>query len=154
MSAIKAIYNAKREFYVDDHYCDVYATIQYNGKLYRGSAALHPEDANFFSEKVGKTIALSRARQAALKDEITRAEEIAKVKYQMYQEVIAYGSKPPAEVDPTGAFLKNTIRALDRVGVLRGHLLSEQASLEEYLKAHKEALGIVKKMRAEQVKDN
>ena len=156
MSAVKAIYQAPREFdiYTDDYCSTVSATIFYGGRFYMGTAFLHPEDEDFFSEKVGKTIALSRARQEALKVAINEAQVIAKIKYQLYQEVIAYGSKSSAEVDPTGAFLTNVNRALNRVDFLKKALASEQDSLAAYLKDHKSALDTVKAMRARKAKDN
>ena len=154
MSAIKAIYKAEKQFVVDDISSIIHAHIFYNGQWYRGEARLHPEDENFFSEKVGKTIALSRARQQALKEVLHEATVIADIKYQMYQEVTAYGSKAPAEVDPTGAMLLNTQRALLKVQTLKEQLLDEQANLNEYLKDHAKALRVVKRMRSEKAKDN
>ena len=149
MSAIKAIYKAEKQFVVDDISSTIYAHIFYNGQWYQGEARLHPEDKNFFSEKVGKTIALSRARQRALKEVLREATVIANIKYQMYQEITAYGSKAPAEVDPTGAMLLNTQRALLRVKTLKEQLLNEQANLSEYLQDQAKALRIVKKIRSE-----
>lgn len=156
MSAIKAIYQAPREFQIihTDDCSAVYATIFYNGQIYEGIAFLHPEDRDFFSEKVGKTIALSRARQNALIDAIYKAQNIAEIKYRFYQEVIAYGSKSSAEVDPTGAFLMNASRASNRVRHLKATLKGEQDSLAAYLKDHKSALHTVKAMRARKAKDN
>lgn len=156
MSAVKAIYQAPKEFEIrqEEDYSIVLATIFYNGQSYEGIASLHPEDADFFSEKVGKTIALSRARQEALTYAIYEAQTIAEIKYRLYQEVIAYGSKSPAEVDPTGAFLMNVSHALNRVDFLKKALVSEQDSLVAYLKDHKSALDTVKAMRARKVKDN
>lgn len=156
MSAVKAIYQASKKFetVVDEGFAYVYAAIFYNGQIFQGHASLHPEDSNFFSEKIGKTIALSRARQEALKYAIKEAQTIADIKYQLYREVTAYGSKSPAEVDPTGAFFLNCTRALQRVEFLKKALTSEQNSLAAYLKDHKSALSIVKAMRASKAKDN
>lgn len=156
MSAVKAIYQAPKEFTInlEEDYSIVLATILYNGQLYEGIASLHPEDKDFFSEKVGKTIALSRARQEALQAAIYEAQTIAEIKYQLYQEVIAYGSKSSAEVDPTNAFLMNVNRALNRVKFLKEALTIEQDSLAAYLKDHKSALDTVKAMRARKAKDN
>lgn len=154
MSAIKAIYKAKRRFVVNDITSTVYANIFYNGQRYQGEAHLHPEDKDFFAEKVGKTIALSRARQQALKEALREAITIADIKCQMYQEVIAYGHKEPAEMDPSGAMQLNAQRARLRVQALKKQLQDEQDSLNEYLKDQEKALRIVKRMRSEKVKDN
>lgn len=77
---------------------------------------------------------------------------MAQTKYQMYQEVIEYGNKSPAEIDPTGALLRNMMRAQDRVKHLRKALKAVKRDLNEYLKDHKRALAIVKRMRAVQDK--
>ena len=146
---LKLSIKQKKQFVVDDISSTIHAHIFYNGQWYRGEARLHPEDENFFSEKVGKTIALSRARQQALKEVLHEATVIADIKYQMYQEITGYGSKAPAEVDPTGAMLLNTQRALLRVKTLKEQLLNEQANLSEYLQDQVKALRIVKKIRSE-----
>jgi len=67
MSAVTAIYNAPVVGKaVLPESGEVSIIIQYRGRLYQGVALLHPEDKDFFSEKVGCNIALARARIEAL----------------------------------------------------------------------------------------
>lgn len=63
---IKAIYNAKPRYKVfpEIGFCQLYFTI--NDKIFYGESHACPNDMDFFSEKVGLNIALSRARITAL----------------------------------------------------------------------------------------
>lgn len=130
---IKTIYNLEPECeaYNDIGVCKVYLTFQ--GERYCGTAQLAPEDSDFFSEKVGLNIALSRARIVLLKDLIKQTKIAANIKYQMYQEAIEYGKKSPGAVDPTEAFLKKAIKAQTKYDLLRHALKKEQRFLAGYL---------------------
>lgn len=49
--------------------------IKYNGRKYYGSATCHPEDREFFSEKIGMNIAYLRACAEAMYAEREKARE-------------------------------------------------------------------------------
>lgn len=80
MSLITAIYRAKPT-YSPIGERDIFTYIVYDGQAFCGQADCHPEDMDFFSEKVGKTIALSRARQEALEYAVDVQRDIANTKY-------------------------------------------------------------------------
>ena len=154
MSVVKGIYNTKPCFVVNEETQEIHAYINYHGKIYKGYARPHEEDKNFFSEKVGKTIALSKARQSALKAWVKETEKIATIKKQLYVEVTGYGTKSSAEIDPHNAFYRNVTRAETNAEVLREALKKERQSLGEYLLGQQKALSIVKRMRAIKDKAN
>lgn len=130
---LKAIYDLEPTYEVheDCGICLVWLT--YNGKKYKGIAEVSPDDENFFSEKVGLNIALSRARIKLLKDAVKQARIVADIKYQIYREATEYGKIPPAQVDPTGAFLKKALKAEQKYHNLRNALRKEKAYLNKYL---------------------
>ena len=86
--------------------------IKYNNHTYNGCAITHPDDEEFFSEKIGYGIALSRARIQILKDEKERLRQEYIDKMRLYNDVLGYGAKKPEEIDPTGAFRKNIDKTL------------------------------------------
>lgn len=155
MNIIKTIYALPiYHFHTDDQCGESYVEIVYNGKVYKGFAQLHPQDAEFYSPRVGKAIALSKARMSLIKDRIQQAKKIAEIKYQLYQEVIGYGQKAPAEVDPTGAFLRNVIRAQANVRNLKTALKKERESLKNYLTGYSKATASVRKLRESRAQDS
>ncbi len=144
---VKSIYKAEPTYFVCPKSGECIVYIQVQGKNYRGTALLAPEDKDFFSEKVGLNIALSRARIEALKDLVKRNRDIAKIKYQMYQEVTHYGQRSSGEVDPTGEFLINVIKAQDRKDQARIALKAEQVNLDSYLKSQADMVRQIKRIR-------
>lgn len=99
------------------------------------------------SKKVGHSIALSRARIQTLEYEYKNAKQIADNKYRLYREVIAYGSKTPSLVDPTGAFFKNTSRAMKRADDFQKALAKEKDSLKNYIEGQSKALISIRRFR-------
>lgn len=152
MSAIKAIYQAPKTFMQEN--ATTVATVYYNGQKYTGMATLHPEDMDFNSEKIGRTIALSRARQAAIKAALKTSKQIATIKSQMYREVLGYGSVPSTKVDPTGALYRNMRHAYVRVYALEEALQKEEKGLKNYLAGQKIAIASIRRMRANKDKNN
>ena len=67
---------------------DIGVKLTYNGHNYYGFAYCHKEDKDFFSEKVGATIAHYRAMIKIYDDEIKRAEVAARVLWSAYKDVI------------------------------------------------------------------
>lgn len=125
-------------------------TLFYKGKMYSGTAQLHPDDSEFFSERVGKTIALSRARIAILKDEYEQVKSTYKSKCQFYQEVLGCGAKTVADVDPSGAFLLNIKRTQERMKRIKSALDKEKKELNEYLKGQKRLISVTQRYRMRQ----
>ena len=109
---VDAIYNVDPEGEVFEEYCVAWITFQ--GKKYHGKSFIHHDDQDFFSEKVGLNIALSRARLAALKDKYNEAKIEAKYKNRMFLEATNY-SGDGSKVDPTGAFKAKVDKANKRV---------------------------------------
>ena len=72
---------------------ECYVGIKYNNRIYNGYAITHPDDEEFFSEKVGYSIALSRARIQILKDEKERLRQEYTDKMRLYNDVLGYGAK-------------------------------------------------------------
>lgn len=107
--------------------------IKYNNRTYHGCAITHPDDEEFFSEKVGYGIALSRARIQILKDEKERLRQEYIDKMRLYNDVLGYGAKKPEEIDPTGAFKKNIDKTLHRYFTITEALKEEQEGLKTYL---------------------
>lgn len=107
--------------------------IKYNNRTYDGCAITHPDDEEFFSEKVGYSIALSRARIQILKDEKERLRQEYINKMRLYNDVLGYGAKKPEEIDPTGAFKKNIDKTLHRYFTIIEALKEEQEGLKTYL---------------------
>lgn len=144
---IKSIYKAEPTYFVypECGQCIVY--IQVQGKNYHGIALLAPEDKDFFSEKVGLNIALSRARINALKDLVKQNRNTANIRYQMYQEAIHYGQKSPEEVDPTGEFLISITKAQNRKNQAKVALKTEKIKLDNYLKDQNDMVRKIKRIR-------
>ena len=150
MSAVSAIYKAPivgKAVLPDAG--DVSIIIQYQGRLFQGIALLHPEDRDFFSEKVGSNIALSRARIEALQDTLYETQQEARVKEQMLYEVTRFGEFNGNNdmYDPTGMFRQNVCKAVIRVEAIQTALKEEQARLERYLAGHGKAIQSIKRQR-------
>lgn len=148
MSILKALSRTPTHFLVEEESREVHAFIHYSNQVYYGVAKCHPEDKDFFSEKVGKTIALSRARINALSSIIEDLTKELNIKIQTYREIQGYGSKSTAEIDPTGAFIRNIMRTERRLYHLQRTLKKMELNFNEYLKDQKKAISTVKKMRA------
>ena len=150
MKAVRAIYNApiiKNEF----DGVNTSVVIRYNGRDYTGSSKCHEEDLDFSSKRVGFNIAKSRAIIQILEKEYIDIQKSAIDKFNFYREVIAYGAKSTAEVDPTASFFKNITHTYARAAVLKEALEKEKSSLDFYLKGHGKALSSIRRQRA---KDN
>lgn len=145
---VKAVYDLQPTYEVDKHMgiCRVWLT--FRGTTYTGQAKLSDHDKEFFSEKVGLNIALSRARISILQDLKQQAKLIADTKYQMYQEALNYGTAAPSTVDPTGGFYKKVVKAqqnykkvcdtFKREQKYLNKYLTEQDKMIEYVKLHRE----------------
>lgn len=119
--------------------------IKYNNRTYHGCAMTHPDDKEFFSEKVGYSIALSRARIQILKDEKERLRQEYTDKMRLYNDVLGYGTKKSEEIDPTGAFRKNIDKTLHRYFTITEALKEEQEGLKTYLEGQNT---FIEKLRA------
>lgn len=139
MSAVSAIYKAKPEVFIDEK--EIMVTIQYNSLYYHGFADLNPKDKDFYSERVGTTIALSRARIDALKDALKEARNVYKYKYQFYHEIANDGW---AEVNN---FLGNVEKARKNMKRLQEALKAEKRGLNAYLKSQEKMIQTVRQMR-------
>lgn len=154
MNAVNAIYKAPiiHKRVPKNNWGATYVSIMYNSKTYIGKAFSSHTEKDMFSERVGIKIALSRARQSALKDAYKQAQNIANIKTQLYREVLEFGSGSPEEVDPTEKFWRNTNRAICKAKNLQIALKEEEEALDRYLKQLSDFSKAIRKNRAKQNK--
>lgn len=132
---------------------DVGVKLTYNGHNYYGFACCHKEDAEFFSEKVGATIAHYRAMIKIYDDEIKRAEVAAQVLWSAYKDVIYNSQKDGIPVDPTNAFIVRVFKALDLVNRYKVQRTNLRIQLREYLKNHEKCLESIRTQRKTENED-
>ena len=132
---------------------DVGVKLTYNGHNYYGFACCHKEDAEFFSEKVGATIAHYRAMIKIYDDEIKRAEVAAQVLWSAYKDVIYNSQEDGIPVDPTNAFITRVSKAHDLVDRYKVQRASLRIQLREYLKNHEKCLESVRAQRKTENED-
>lgn len=132
---------------------DVGVKLTYNGHNYYGFACCHKEDAEFFSEKVGATIAHYRAMIKIYDDEIRRAEVAARVLWSAYKDVIYNFQEDGIPVDPTNAFIIRVSKALDLVDRYKVQRASLRTQLKEYLKNHEKCLESIRAQRKTENED-
>lgn len=148
MSVVSAIYKAPitHEFHskIRNGY---HLYIKYDGKKFAGRAYLSPEDKDFYSSRIGRNIALSRARMNAMNYEIKKSRKEMEYRYNFYQEVTKYGKVSPAEVDPTGSFYRAIVRYTTRISALKEALKKEKSNLKAYLENQEKAISIVRNFR-------
>lgn len=148
MSIVSAIYDARTTWVIaDTEKGEVSVGLEFSGNQYSGHARLHPNDKDFFSYKVGRQIATSRARIQILRAEMNKAKQTYNNKYAFYQEVTGFGSRAPAEIDPTGTLLRNVIRSQRRVDFLKEALNDEENNLRDYLEGQAKAIASVQRFR-------
>lgn len=126
---------------------DVTVKLAYNGHNYYGMAFCHSEDTEFFSEKVGATIAHYRAMIGIYNDEIKRAEVAAQVLWSAYKDVIYNSQEDGIPVDPTSAFVTRVFKARDLVDRYKAQRASLRTQLKEYLKSHEKCLESIRAQR-------
>ena len=132
---------------------DIGVKLTYNGHNYYGFACCHKEDAEFFSEKVGATIAHYRAMIKIYDDEIRRAEVAARVLWSAYKDVIYNSQEDGIPVDPTSAFITRVFKAYDLVDRYKVQRASLRTQLREYLKNHEKCLESVRAQRKTENED-
>ena len=132
---------------------DVGVKLTYNGHNYYGFACCHKEDAEFFSEKVGATIAHYRAMIKIYDDEIKRAEVAAQVLWSAYKDVLYSPQEVGIPVDPTNAFITRVSKAHDLVDRYKAQRASLRTQLREYLKNHEKCLKSVRAQRKTENED-
>ena len=132
---------------------DVGVKLTYNGHNYYGFACCHKEDAEFFSEKVGATVAHYRAMIKIYDDEIRRAEVAARVLWSAYKDVIYNSQEDGIPVDPTNAFITRVSKAHDLVDRYKAQRASLRTQLREYLKNHEKCLKSVRTQRKTENED-
>ena len=132
---------------------DIGVKLTYNGHNYYGFACCHKEDAEFFSEKVGATIAHYRAMIKIYDDEIKRAEVTAQVLWSAYKDVIYNSQEDGIPVDPTNAFITRVSKAYDLVDRYKAQRDSLRTQLREYLKNHEKCLESVRAQRKTENED-
>lgn len=148
MSVVSAIYKAPIiTEVIDENIGDTIIGILYDGKLFTGNAKLAENDKGFYSYRVGRNIALSKARMNAMNYEIKKSRKEMEYRYDFYQEATKYGKAGPAEVDPTGNFYHAITRYISRISALKKALKTEETNLKTYIKNQTKALSIVRKFR-------
>lgn len=151
MSLHSAIMNLEPIVEVFDN--DVTVKLTYNGHNYYGIAFCHEEDKDFFSEKVGATIAHYRAMIKIYDDEIKRAETTVQVLWSAYKDVIYNSQKDGVPVDPTSAFITRVFKARDLVDRYKVQRTSLRAQLKKYLQNHEKCLASIRAQRKTENED-
>lgn len=145
MSLHSAIMNLEPIVEVFDN--DVTVKLTYNGHNYYGIAFCHEEDKDFFSEKVGATIAHYRAMIKIYDDEIKRAEMTSQVLWSAYKDVIYNSQTNGSPVDPTSAFINRVYAANDLVSRYKAQRATLRYQLKAYLTAQEKCIESVKRQR-------
>lgn len=140
---VKAIYDAPVVFEIYGARSFTVA-IKYQQKTYAGYAICHPDEQDFFSVRVGKNIALSRARQKAMKDALVQAREEVKYRQDLWHEAVGRAGGDYNLADPTRAFMKSIHRSQDKVFALQQGLKRERANLRNYIEGQDRAIESVK----------
>lgn len=139
MSIVNAIYNAPviRCSHFDDNFTSV--VIKYNGQTYKGMSYVHPDDREYFSKKVGRNIALSRARTKAMKAELKRCNV-------EYRERKIFAN---LRTDLNKDFEMQTLidRSKWRCEDLRAAIKREKHNLYKYIQGQERAVQSVKRLR-------
>ena len=148
MSVVTAIYKAPIVAEaIDENIGSTIIRILYNRKMFIGSAKLSESDKDFYSYRVGRNIALSKARIEVINYEIKKSKKEMKYRYDFYQEATKYGKVSPAEVDPTGNFYHAITRYISRISALKKALEKEKSNLNAYLENQEKVLSIVRNFR-------
>lgn len=132
---------------------DVGVKLTYNGHNYYGIAFCHSEDAEFFSEKVGATIAHYRAMIKIYDDEIQRAETAARVLWSAYKDVIYNSQENGVPVDPTSAFIIRVFKARDLADRYKVQRTGLRTQLKDYLKNHEKCIASIRAQRKTENED-
>lgn len=132
---------------------DITVKLTYNGHNYYGIAFCHEEDKDFFSEKVGATIAHYRAMIKIYDDEIKRAETVAQVLWSAYKDVIYNSQKNGVPVDPTSAFITRVFKARDLVDRYKIQRTDLRTQLKDYLKNHEKCIASIRAQRKTENED-
>ena len=151
MSLHSAIMNLEPQ--VENFDKDVSIKLTYNGHVYFGCAYCHEEDEEFFSEKVGATIAHYRAMIKIYDDEIKRAEVAARVLWSAYKDVIYNSQTNGNPADPTGAFINRVYAANNLVGRYKAQRDILRKQLRSYLAAQEKCIKSVKRQRVDNSED-
>lgn len=147
MSIVKAIYNVKPEYYsysADGGYQTV-ATIRYNGRTYIGYSFVHPDDEDFASTRVGKNIALSRARTKAMENELRKEQSGYVYKKQLYNEIFL-----DVKSDYSERANNLLIQTERRCKNLRVAIKKEKHNLNKYLQGQAKAIESIRRFRSKQ----
>lgn len=154
---VKTIYKIEPKITVHEQLGTCQAILEYENKLFIGNAWLSHKDIDFFSEKVGLNIALSRARIQLLKYVLNKAITNYNIRNQMYREVINNATSltftelysVEDSVDPTGRFSKNVIQAEKNVKRIRDALKKEEKGLRFYIQSQDNFIKSIKKRRSQ-----
>ena len=149
MSIVKTIYNLTP---LDRSPClnnETIMTLTYNGHVYVGIAKCHPDDMAFISRKVGRRIALSRARINLMKAELKKEKDKYKIISDFYMEIMTNAPEPlPNEFSVFETrYLKIYSNISNRLKILESAIKKEENSLRTYLKGLDKAIESVTKMR-------
>jgi hypothetical protein len=141
MSLVSTIYNAPIVigFPVKKH--DTILGIKVNNHIYWGYASCGDEDISFYSEKVGKNIALSRARIKAMKEVEKALKEEVKWKEIILHEI----SNGKDFLEPS--VYNNYNHAAARLKALKTAIKKEKTELSSYINAQAKMIDSVKRFR-------
>lgn len=117
--------------------------IEFNNKKYIGSAFLHKDDKDFYSQKVGKNIALSHARIAAMQDVYSKLLKTANEDWLHYCRIVDYNI---IDFEHKNLFYK-AIRSMKKAENIKKAILKEKNNLKSYLINQDKVIKSVKRLR-------
>lgn len=131
MSIVTQIYKAEPTYSHTVPSNIIEAIITVNGQRFIGTSGCAPDDDEFFSMKLGKQLALSRARISALQHFYEDTYKIYDGKYQLYNEIRLI---PYEKNDLTFAYLeKNMWQITTQLDRLEYAIKKEEQHLKELI---------------------
>lgn len=131
---------------------EIVVKIKFNGRTFYGYSSCHPDDKNFYSEKVGTTIAHMRAMREAIRFERNKAHTEWKILNKAYKD--ATQNCDGLEVDPYGTFYHSVKNAEKRYHRYQKYFNEISDELRNYLKDQSRAVASIKRQREMKAKSN
>ena len=130
----------------------IHVTIKYDGQKYYGTAHCHPEDMDFFSEKIGTHIAYLRAMINAMDWKQEESRSLVKNLETFYTNML----QNPKNI--TDEFCKVSQTSIDRAkhqfDYYRRKKKQYKKELQDYLTGHEKAITSIRNQRKKAAKTN
>ena len=144
MSAVKQIHKSNSKVIGQE----MTVMIEYDHHKYYGTSCCHPDDIDFYSEKVGYNIAYKRAIIQCLEMQTFEAENEWKYLKTIYSNIIMNHEETPETVDPTGRMKEALYRAEKHYKKFKKARDMARKDLKNYLEAQARVVDSLKRQRA------